>query len=59
MPEGPEPSPVKLLDLHMLVLLAGRERTLAEFESVFGQAGWRLAARSDGPRSTLLEAVPV
>jgi hypothetical protein len=56
VPEGPEPSPVKLLDLQMLVLLGGRERTAAEFETLLAGAGWRLAARRDGPRSSLLEA---
>jgi hypothetical protein len=56
MPEGPEPNPVKLLDLQMLVLFGGRERTEAEFAALFVGAGWRLVARHDGPRSTLLEA---
>jgi hypothetical protein len=56
MPEGPEPNPVKRLDLQMLVLLGGRERTEAEFAALFVGAGWQLVARHDGPRSTLLEA---
>jgi hypothetical protein len=56
VPEGPDPSPVKLLDLQMLVLLGGRERTLEEFEQLFEEAGWRLVETRDGPRSTLIEA---
>jgi DNA-binding HxlR family transcriptional regulator len=59
VPDGDRPSPVKLLDLNMLILLGGRERTLAEFEVVLAAGGWRLDARRDGPRSTLLEAVPI
>jgi DNA-binding HxlR family transcriptional regulator/SAM-dependent methyltransferase len=57
VPDGPGPSPVKLLDLQMLVFVGGRERTFAEFEALLAAAGWRLVGRSDGPRSTLLEAV--
>lgn len=57
VPEGPEKSVVKLLDLNMLVLLGGRERTRAEYESLFAQSGWKLDAERTGPRSTLLEAV--
>jgi DNA-binding HxlR family transcriptional regulator len=59
VPEGDRLSPVKLLDLNMLILLGGRERTLAEFEAVLAAGGWRLAGHRDGPRSTLLEAVAV
>jgi SAM-dependent methyltransferase/DNA-binding HxlR family transcriptional regulator len=57
VPEGDQPSTVKLLDLNMLVLLGGRERTLAEFEKLLAAGGWRLADHRDGPRSTLLAAV--
>jgi DNA-binding HxlR family transcriptional regulator len=59
VPDGPEPSPVKLLDLNMLILLGGRERTRPEYEVLFAAAGWKLADVRDGPRSSLLEAVPV
>jgi hypothetical protein len=58
VPDGPEPSPVKLLDLNMLILLGGRERTRREYETLFAAAGWKLVDVSDGPRSSLLEAVP-
>jgi hypothetical protein len=59
VPDGPEPSPVKLLDLNMLVLLGGRERTRSEYEALFAASGWRLDDVHPGPRSSLLEAVPV
>jgi hypothetical protein len=50
---------VKLLDLNMLVLLGGRERTRSEYEALFAASGWRLDDVHPGPRSSLLEAVPV
>jgi hypothetical protein len=58
VPDGPEPSPVKLLDLNMLILLGGRERTRSEYETLLAAAGWKLVDVRDGPRSSLLEAVP-
>jgi SAM-dependent methyltransferase len=58
VPDGPEPSPVKLLDLNMLVLLGGRERTRGEYEALLAAAGWTLRDVHPGPRSSLLEAVP-
>jgi SAM-dependent methyltransferase len=42
LPPGNEPSLGKLLDLHMLVLLTGRERTEAEYRDLLGSAGFRL-----------------
>jgi hypothetical protein len=58
VPEGPALDPVKLIDLNMLILLGGRERTVAEFEALLAAGGWRLVGRRTGPRSTLLEALP-
>ena len=42
LPPGNEPSLGKWLDLHMLVLLTGRERTEAEYRSLLASAGLRL-----------------
>jgi len=42
IPPDNEPSFGKWLDLHMLVLLTGRERTEAEYGSLFSSAGFRL-----------------
>jgi hypothetical protein len=42
----------------MLILLGGREGTRREYETLFAAAGWKLVDVSDGPRSSLLEAVP-
>jgi SAM-dependent methyltransferase len=40
---GNEPSPAKLLDLHMLVVTGGRQRTEVEYGALLASAGFRLA----------------
>ena len=52
------PDPALLLDLHMLVLLGGRERTEPEWERLFAAGGFTLTSTRTGPRSALLEARP-
>lgn len=42
VPEQPEPSPVFYLDLTMLVLLEGRERSQQEFETLLSSAGFAI-----------------
>lgn len=42
VPPGNEPCVVKLLDLEMLVMTGGRERTLPEFRQLFESAGFQL-----------------
>ena len=42
VPEGNEPSLSKLLDLQMLVVLPGCERTEAEYKTLFARAGFQL-----------------
>jgi hypothetical protein len=38
---GPDtPHVAKLFDLHMLILLTGRERTLEEYTRLLADAGW-------------------
>ena len=58
VPTGNEPDPIKLMDLNMLTLTGGRERTKDEYERLFARAGPRLA-RVMATRSPLsfLEAV--
>lgn len=60
VPPGDGPSPAKLLDLEMLVIAGGRERTEAEYAALLAGAGWRLARvhPTEAPVS-LLEADPV
>ena len=58
IPTGNEPFFGKLLDLHMLMLLTGRERTEAEYRDLLGSAGFRLThviPTSSG--ASLVEAV--
>ena len=60
LPAGDEPSLGKWLDLHMLVLLGGRERTATEYDALFRAAGFKLARvvpTSPGP--SVVEAIPV
>ena len=42
IPPGNGPAPGKLLDLEMLVIASGKERTEAEYAELFAGAGWRL-----------------
>ena len=59
VPEEIRPDFVMLMDLNMLVMTGGRERTLKEFEAVFTQAGFQLTrvVPTKSPFS-LLEARP-
>ena len=43
IPSGNEPSVAKLLDLEMLVITGGRERTELEFKNLFKSSGFRLS----------------
>lgn len=56
--EGP-PSPAPLMDLNMLVMLTGRERTAEEFAGLFAKAGLRLSKVTPTPSPmVVIEAVP-
>jgi len=59
VPEGTRPDFVKLMDLNMLVMTGGRERTESEFGTLFAKGGFRLS-RVVPTRSpfSLLEARP-
>jgi hypothetical protein len=56
VPEGDEPSWAKQLDLHMLVMLGGRERTESEWRELLDQAGFTLERISPSSGTHLLEA---
>ncbi len=59
IPPGNEPSFAKLLDLTMLVLCGGRERTENEFRHLLGRAGFRLARIvPTGAEVSVLEGIP-
>jgi O-methyltransferase len=51
LPDEPEPSLAHLMDLIMMMVLGGRERTRAEHEALIGSAGYTLV------RETLLTDV--
>lgn len=56
VPTGPEPSFSKLFDLHMLVLLGGKERTEAEWRALLARERFELCHITP---SGLIEARPV
>lgn len=60
VPPGNEPSFAKLLDMEMLIMAGGRERTEAEFAALFDSAGYRLSriVPTASPTS-VIEAVKV
>jgi len=60
VPPGNTPDPIKVMDLNMLVVTGGRERTADEFAALFARAG--LAAGRilpTGSRISVIEAFPV
>ncbi|MFC9840385.1 methyltransferase [Rhodococcus sp. NPDC127530] len=59
LPETATTHPMALLDLHMLVLLGGRERTFTEWRRLLTDHGFMLDSITQGPRSSVIEAVPV
>ena len=60
VPPGFAPHPAHVLDLEMMVLCDGKERTEAEYRDLLAGAGFRLTrvVPTDGPHR-LVEAVPV
>ena len=59
VPAGDEPSPLKMLDVVLLSILAGGERTLAEFDALLDAAGLRRQrVIATGSTVSLIEAVP-
>jgi hypothetical protein len=60
VPPGDAPALAKWLDVHMLVLLAGRERTREEYAELFASAGFSLGdVVSTVPGPSIIEAIPV
>lgn len=58
IPEGNQPHPAKLLDLHMLLLLGGRERTETDWHLLLGKAGFAITTITQHARSAMIEARP-
>ncbi|MFC7303687.1 methyltransferase [Streptomyces monticola] len=58
LPDGAEPAPaIKLMDLDMLVLSGGHQRSAAQFDALFQQAGLKLSRVVDGGLCSVVEAV--
>ena len=53
-----EPDPAKLLDLHMLVLQAGRERTETDWRVLLDKGGFDTTAITQHDRTAVIEARP-
>jgi O-methyltransferase domain len=59
IPDTPGPDWAKMVDLFMLALLSGRERTRSEYQKLLAGAGFRLDRVIDVGQSTaILESVP-
>ena len=59
VPDDPGPHWSKMLDIHMLALLGGRQRTRQEYERLFAAAGFAFQREVDtGAGVSILEAVP-
>jgi hypothetical protein len=58
VPTGDTPHPSKLIDLSMLTVYGGRERTEREFATLLRSAGLRLSRTVRFPPLTAVEAVP-
>ena len=60
VPDSPGPDWAKTVDLYMLALLTGRERTRCEYQKLLAGAGFRLDRVIDVGQSTaILEATPI
>jgi hypothetical protein len=59
LPEGSEPSAGKIIDVAMLVLTGGRERTAEEYRQLLASGGFRLNSVNPTPTGfTVFESLP-
>jgi SAM-dependent methyltransferase len=56
--EDGRPHPAKQLDLHMLLMLGGRERTESAWRRLLREGGFSIESVVQSARSSLIEAVP-
>lgn len=60
LPAGNAPHPGKLLDIAMLVMPGGQERTEAEYDALLSKAGFRLMRVVPTPSAvSIVEAIPI
>jgi O-methyltransferase domain len=58
VPEGPQPDWSKMLDIHMLTFLGGKQRTLKEYETLLRQADFEFKKEIDtGTGISIIEAL--
>jgi hypothetical protein len=58
VPEGPQPDWSKMLDIHMLALLGGKQRTLKEYDALLRQADFEFKREIDtGSGTSIIEAL--
>jgi hypothetical protein len=59
IPDAPGPSAAIVLDVHMMVLNGGRQRSLAEYQALFTNAGFAFTrVIAAGPSLSIIEAIP-
>ena len=58
LPEGDEPGYGRLMDLIMLVMLGGKERTAPEWRELLARGGFDLVSAVPGAVTGLIDAVP-
>jgi O-methyltransferase domain len=58
MPAGNEPTYAKLVDLIMLTMAGGKERTEGEWRSLLAEGGFELVGITGDPATCLIEAAP-
>ncbi|MEV6236922.1 methyltransferase [Lentzea sp. NPDC051838] len=59
IPPGNEPHPGKTIDILMMSLLHGKERTLPEYEALLNEAGFTVSSVIPvSPAATIIEGVP-
>lgn len=58
VPSGPEPDWSKMLDIHMLTLLGGKQRTLREYKTLLERSDFAFQREIDtGAGISIIEAV--
>jgi hypothetical protein len=58
VPKDAEPFEASDIDVYMLALVGGRERTLDEYEQLLSASGWKLSGTVTTPSQTIIEAKP-
>lgn len=58
IPDDPGQHPSRLLDLHMLIMSGGRERTREQWRALLDRSGFALQSVTAAEHSCLLQAVP-